>query len=118
MLYSGLCRGDRCPLPPALTHRLLLMQAVATSLDALAVGVGLRAGASDILTASQLIALVTLLCCLASVLIGRRFGDLLGKKAEAAGGAVLLLSRHPRGVLLMLCADKISQRKPLFMPRR
>lgn len=91
MIRSGLRQGDECPLPAALTRRLLMAQAAATSVDALAVGVGLRAGQADILLSGGLIFAATLLCSLAAVFVGRRFGGLLGKKAEVAGGVILLL---------------------------
>lgn len=92
MVYSGLCSGSDCPVEqPSLTHKLLLLQAVATSLDALAVGVGLRAQPIEILPACLAIAAITLLLTLAAMLIGRKFGDLLGKKAEVFGGLLLVI---------------------------
>lgn len=91
MIYGGLCSGDDCPVNPVLTHKILLLQAVATSIDALAVGVGLRAQQIDIFPASVTIAATTLLLALAAMLIGRRFGDLLGKKAEVFGGLLLVI---------------------------
>lgn len=91
MIRSGLCKDEECPVPAALTHRLLMVQAAATSVDALAVGVGLRAGQIAILPTCGLIALTTLLCSLTAVFVGRSFGNVLGKKAEVAGGAILIL---------------------------
>lgn len=91
MIRSGLCKAEECPPPVALTRRLLLVQAAATSIDALAVGVGLRAGQTSILPASLQIAVTTLLCSLVAIGVGRRFGGLLGRKAEVLGGVILLL---------------------------
>lgn len=91
MIYDGLCSGDECPVNPVLTHKILLLQAVATSIDALAVGVGLRAQQINILPASVTIAATTLLLALTAMLIGRQFGDLLGKKAEVFGGLLLVI---------------------------
>lgn len=91
MIYGGLCSRAHCPVgQPALTHKILLLQAVATSIDALAVGVSLRAQQVEIFFASLTIAATTLLLTLAAVYIGMKFGDLLGKKAEVFGGILLV----------------------------
>jgi len=83
-----------CPAPEAnpkaLSIRVLLLQGVATSIDALLCGVSLLALGANILVASPIIATVTFLCCLAALLIGRRVGVLLGDKAEIFGGIVLI----------------------------
>ena len=73
------------------SYRLLLAQAVATSLDALAVGVSFAAIRVDILWASGLIAACTFVISLASVYIGRVFGAALADKAELLGGVILIL---------------------------
>ncbi|HWP51225.1 MAG TPA: manganese efflux pump MntP family protein [Clostridia bacterium] len=92
MMYGGLCSGNDCPVESqVLTHKLLLLQAIATSIDALAVGVGLRAQQIEILPASIAIAATTLLLTLIAMLVGRKFGDLLGKKAEVFGGLLLVI---------------------------
>lgn len=69
----------------------LLMLAVATSIDALAVGVSFAFLSVSILGASAVIGLITFFVCVAGVLIGRRFGSLLKQKAEIAGGVILVL---------------------------
>ena len=74
-----------------LTLRMLLAQAVATSIDAFAVGVSFCAGGADIFFAAPLIALTTFLCSLLALAAGRRFGGMLGNRAELLGGAVLIL---------------------------
>lgn len=91
MIYDGLCSGEDCPVKSILTHKLLLLQAVATSIDALAVGVSLRAQPVEILPACVTIAATTLLLTLVALFIGRKFGDLLGKKAEVFGGLLLVI---------------------------
>ena len=72
-----------------LTSRLLLVQAVATSVDALALGVSLSAIGANIFLAAPIIGLTTFCCCVVGAFLGRRFGDLLGKFAEIAGGLIL-----------------------------
>ena len=74
-----------------LTLRMLLAQAIATSIDAFAVGVSFCAGGADIFFAAPLIALTTFLCSLLALAAGRRFGGMLGNRAELLGGAVLIL---------------------------
>ncbi|MFV0498380.1 MAG: manganese efflux pump MntP family protein [Candidatus Fimivivens sp.] len=92
MIFSGLCSGNDCPIgQPSLTHKILLLQALATSIDALAVGVGLRAQQIDILLAALVITATTLLLTLVGIYIGIKFGDLLGKKAEIFGGIILVI---------------------------
>lgn len=91
MLMDGLDKGDSASAAAQLTHRLLIAQAVATSIDAFAVGVGFRAESVDMLPAGTIIAVTTFLISLISVEIGKRFGDMLGKKAELLGGALLII---------------------------
>lgn len=74
----------------ALGFKVILVQAVATSIDAFAVGVSLRAEAADIFVAGPVIALVTCACCFIALALGRRAGDALGDKAQIVGGAVLV----------------------------
>lgn len=74
-----------------LTWPLLLFQAVATSIDALAVGVSFAALEIDVGFAVILIGITTALSCAVALLIGKRFGTLLGKRATIVGGIVLIL---------------------------
>ncbi|MGH8032638.1 MAG: manganese efflux pump MntP family protein [Luteimonas sp.] len=61
----------------------------ATSIDAMAVGVGLAFTEVDIVMVSAVIALTTLLMVTAGILLGRALGRLAGRWAEVAGGVVL-----------------------------
>lgn len=76
--------------PAALTLGVILTQAVATSIDALAVGVSFAALDIHIVTAASFIACVTFVCCVAGHAIGERFGRLLGKWAQVFGGVILV----------------------------
>lgn len=71
--------------------RTMLILAVATSIDALAVGISLAMTGDDILTSAVLIGVITLLISAAGVKIGSLFGDRFGKKAELAGGIILIV---------------------------
>jgi putative Mn2+ efflux pump MntP len=73
-----------------LTLKLLLVQAVATSIDALAVGVSLSALNVNIFYAVIIIGIVTFICCSIAILISKRFGNLLGKRADIVGGIILI----------------------------
>lgn len=79
------------PEPAELRHRELLMLAIATSIDALAVGVTFAFLQVRILPSVTLIGLVTFVLSFAGVAVGNRFGARFEKKAELAGGVVLLL---------------------------
>jgi putative Mn2+ efflux pump MntP len=68
----------------------VVIQGVATSIDALLIGVSLAASGVEIWSAAGLIALTTLICCFLALALGRRFGLLLGEKAQVVGGLVLI----------------------------
>ena len=69
----------------------LLMMAVATSVDALAVGITLGVLGEGILIASVVIGCTTFLISISGVLIGHYIGGKFQKIAELAGGIVLIL---------------------------
>ena len=74
-----------------LTIKTLLAQAVATAIDAFAIGISFRASAVSVPLAVTIIGVTTFLCCCIAVVIGRRLGKLLGDGAEVVGGVVLVL---------------------------
>ncbi|WP_024833644.1 manganese efflux pump MntP family protein [Ruminiclostridium josui] len=74
----------------ALTFKLLIIQAIATSIDALAVGVSLSALNVNILYSITIISIITFMCCTAAILLAKRFGNLLGKRAGIVGGLILV----------------------------
>ena len=70
---------------------MLVAQAIATAIDAFAVGIGFRASTVDLPVAVGIIGATTFVCCLVGIAAGRRMGKLLGDRAEVVGGAVLVL---------------------------
>ena len=70
--------------------RALLVLAVATSIDALAVGITLPMLDAPFALTLVTIGVVTAICCALGVLAGRRFGAALGKRLDALGGIVLI----------------------------
>ena len=76
---------------PSLAPLTMLLLAVATSIDALAVGVTFAFLRVDILPAVILIGVCTFLISAAGVKVGNVFGVRYKSKAERAGGVVLVL---------------------------
>ncbi len=74
-----------------LSYGKLVFQAVATAIDAFAVGVSFRAHSVDILVASTLFGIITAILCTIALFIGKKLGSLLGDRAEMVGGVVLIL---------------------------
>lgn len=68
----------------------LVVLSVATSIDALAVGLSLAMIGSPILMPALVIGLVAAAFTVAGMLLGRRIGTLWGKRVEAAGGLILI----------------------------
>ncbi len=69
---------------------ILLTLSVATSIDALAVGLSLAALKANILSTSILIGTVAFAVTAIGFVIGRKMGRLFGKRARLAGGIVLI----------------------------
>ena len=74
-----------------LTFWALMMQGVATSIDALSVGfTTAHYNTFQALLSSLIIGVVTLIICLAGLRIGRRLGELLAGRACILGGLILI----------------------------
>lgn len=80
-----------CAGAERLDYRQLLGLAVATSIDALAVGVTFAFLDVEILSAASLIGCTTFCISLAGVAVGNFFGARYEKRAEAVGGIILVL---------------------------
>jgi putative Mn2+ efflux pump MntP len=70
--------------------RVLLVLAIATSIDALAVGVTLPMLKAPFATSLVTIGVTTTVLSAIGVLVGRRFGAALGQRLDAFGGVVLI----------------------------
>lgn len=73
------------------SFRAMLPLAVATSIDALAVGISFAFLGVDIVTAALLIGATTFVLSGAGIFVGNIFGSKYKSKAELAGGIVLIL---------------------------
>lgn len=94
MIWDALHEGkeaEACETEPGLDVKELLVLAVATSIDALAVGITFAFLRVDIVPAVLLIGGVTFGLSFMGVVLGNRFGTRFQKKAEIAGGTVLIL---------------------------
>ncbi len=83
--------GEQESAERRLDHRELFMLAIATSIDALAVGIAFACLDVNIWSSISIIGVTTLVISFAGVWIGNRFGNRFQKKAEIAGGLVLIL---------------------------
>ncbi len=84
--------GDDPEKDADLSVRTMFLMAVATSIDALAVGISLAmVGSVNIWLAAAFIGICTCLLSALGVKIGNVFGSRYEKKAELAGGVILIL---------------------------
>ncbi|HHB8029667.1 TPA: manganese efflux pump MntP [Klebsiella pneumoniae] len=92
MIVEGF-RGDSdeaCEAPHRHGFWLLVTTAFATSLDAMAVGVGLAFLQVSIVTTALAIGCATFIMSTLGMMVGRFIGPLLGKRAEILGGIALI----------------------------
>lgn len=90
MIREGISDEER-PEEKNLTLKTVLFQAVATSIDAFAVGVSFAAEGTPIFTAAPIIAATTFILSTVALFIGEGVGKRLGDRAEILGGAILII---------------------------
>ncbi len=95
MLFDGMhgeCEeGAECEAQK-LRLGILLVQGIATSIDALSVGFTIAEyNVFMAISAAIIIAIVTLFICLVGLVIGKKFGTKLSNKAQIFGGVILIL---------------------------
>ena len=75
----------------SLTIKALIVQGIATSIDALSVGFTIADyGIIMALVCAMIIAIVTIAICLVGVIIGKKIGNKLAGKAQILGGIILI----------------------------
>lgn len=91
MLYDGIKCSNKCPEPVKLGIVSLLVQGIATSIDALSVGFTIADyNFTSALLCAFIIAAVTFVICTAGLIIGKKFGTKLSNKAQLLGGVILI----------------------------
>ena len=90
MIYEGLHEGIEKEIS-AITDKIMLILAIATSIDAMAAGFSLTLLDANPYIACLIIGITTFAFSWAGVLIGKNSGTWLESKAEISGGTVLIL---------------------------
>lgn len=91
MLLDGIHDKDGGEAKPEVGFAALLVQGVATSIDALSVGFTIADyDLSAAVIAAGLIAAVTFVICFAGLMIGKKVGTKLAGKASILGGVILI----------------------------
>ena len=92
MLYEGIQSKDSNEEKSSLGIGALLIQGIATSIDALSVGFTIAGyGWLMALAAALIVAAVTFVICMAGLLIGKKFGTKFSNKAAILGGSILIV---------------------------
>jgi putative Mn2+ efflux pump MntP len=73
------------------SHKSLILLAIATSIDALAVGVSFAFLSVSIIPAITIIGITTFLLSILAIFLGSKLGGFLQKYAELAGGIILII---------------------------
>ena len=90
MIIDGVKQGDSCEIA-GVGFAALLIQGVATSIDALSVGFTIAEyNLTAALLSALIIAAVTFVICMAGIAIGRKVGCHLAGKAGILGGCILI----------------------------
>ena len=74
-----------------LSNKEIIMLAVATSIDALAVGISFAFLNVSIIPAASIICIITFLVWVVGVFVGNKVGDIFNGYAELVGGVILIL---------------------------
>ena len=92
MLHEGLtCKEEEGCEKKTMSFGLLMVQGVATSIDALSVGFTIAEyDALMAVAAALIIAAVTFVICMGGLYLGKKFGTKLAGKASILGGAILI----------------------------
>ncbi|MBQ9012524.1 MAG: manganese efflux pump [Bacilli bacterium] len=73
------------------SNKEIIMLAIATSIDALAVGISFACLNVSIIPAASIICIITFLVCVVGVFVGNKVGDIFNGYAELVGGVILIL---------------------------
>lgn len=92
MLIEGIRNKESEEEKPKVGIGALLVQGIATSIDALSVGFTIAEyGLIMAVVCALIIAVVTFIICMAGLIIGKKFGTKFSNKASIFGGAILII---------------------------
>ena len=91
MIKEALSKNEDDEVDDKVAFKTMIVLAIATSIDALAIGVTFAFLNVNIVLAVSLIAAITFVISCIGVKLGNVFGNKYEKKAELAGGIVLIL---------------------------
>lgn len=91
MVWDGIKNKEEASEATNLTFATLIVQGIATSIDALSVGFTIAEyGFLMALVCALLIAATTFVICIIGLMIGKNFGTRLSNKASILGGVILI----------------------------
>lgn len=98
MIYDGIkCRKEKkeeccCQENNKLTIKLLILQAIATSIDALSTGITFSDfNVTYAVICVSIIAVITFIICYFGIIIGKKFGNKLSNYSDFIGGSILII---------------------------
>lgn len=91
MLIEGFSQKEETTTKKSLTVKTMFLQAIATSIDAFAVGITFNVSNVNIFLAVSIIAFTTAIMCLIASLLAKKFGHILKDKAIIFGGILLIV---------------------------
>jgi putative Mn2+ efflux pump MntP len=91
MIFEGIRDGREEEIPDMMNLASVTWLAIATSIDALAVGISFAVLSMPVILPALIIGLVAGCFSIAGVVLGGKLAHILGKRADIAGGVILLL---------------------------
>ena len=91
MVFDYFAKGEEEEKAEKMSLHALLVQGIATSIDALSVGFTIAEYKLSLaITSALIIATITFCICLVGVILGKKFGTKFSSKAELIGGIILI----------------------------
>ena len=110
MLIEGIRNKEEAGEKPAVGLWALMLQGIATSIDALSVGFTISNYEwLQALVAALIIGVVTFWICIGGLFIGKKFGTILSNKASILGGVILI------GIGIEIFVKAIVENEPVFL---
>ena len=83
-------KGEKCSMTDNIGFKVMIILAIATSIDALTVGVTFAFFEINIFIAALMIGIVTFITSVIGAFLGNKFGNKYEKKAQITGGVILI----------------------------